>query len=62
MGSGTSKKELLTQAVKLIQEPTPIEEIEIAGISSKAVGKAIEMLIVQKVLNGQVVDGTFHPE
>ena len=62
MGSGKSKKELLTQAVKLIQEPTPIEEIEITGISSKAVGKAIEMLIVQKVLNGKVVDGTFHPE
>ena len=62
MGSGTSKKELLTQAVKLIQEPTLIEEIEIKGISSKAVGKAIEMLIVQKVLNGKVVDGTFHPE
>ncbi len=62
MGAGKSKKELLTQAVKLIKEPTKIEEIEISGISSKAVGKAIEMLIVQKVLNGKVEDGIFHPE
>ena len=62
MGSGKSKKELLTEAVKLIKEPTPIEEIEIDGTSSKAVGKAIEMLIVQKVLNGKVENGIFHPE
>ena len=62
MGSGTSKKELLIQAVKLIKEPTPIEKIEIAGISSKAVGRAIEMLITQKNINGKVIDDIFHPE
>ena len=62
MGSGTSKKELLIQAVKLIKEPTPIEEIEIAGVSSKAVGKAIETLIVQKSIEGKVENGIFHPK
>ena len=62
MGAGTSKKELLIQAVKLIKEPTPIEKIEIAGISSKAVGRAIEMLITQKNIKGKVIDGIFHPE
>ena len=62
MGSGTSKKELLIQAVKLIEKPTPIDEIEIQGISSQAVGKAIEMLITQKNLNGKVKEGKFYPE
>ncbi len=62
MGSGTSKKELLIQAVKLIEKPTPIDEIEIQGISSKAVGKAIETLISQKSLNGEVKEGKFYPE
>ena len=62
MGSGTSKKELLIQAVKLIEKPTPIDQIEIQGISSQAVGKAIEMLITQKNLNGKVKEGKFYPE
>ena len=62
MGSGTSKKELLIQAVKLIEKPTPIDEIENQGISSQAVGKAIEMLITQKNLNGKVKEGKFYPE
>lgn len=62
MGSGTSKKESLIQVVKLIEKPTPIDEIEIQGISSQAVGKAIETLIAQKSLNGEVKDGKFYPE
>jgi hypothetical protein len=62
MAAGTSKKELLIQAVKLITEPTPIEEIEIAGISSKAVEKAIETLINQKSLTGKVEEGYFYPK
>ncbi|MCK5343634.1 MAG: hypothetical protein KAR20_09525, partial [Candidatus Heimdallarchaeota archaeon] len=62
MGSGTSKKEALIQAVKLIEKPTPIDEIEIQGISSQTVGKAIETLITQKSLNGEVKDGKFYPE
>ncbi|MHA1977261.1 MAG: hypothetical protein ACW98F_09180 [Candidatus Hodarchaeales archaeon] len=62
MGSGMSKKELLIQAVKLIEKPTPIDEIEIQGISSQAVGKAIETLITQKSLNGKVKEGKFYPD
>jgi hypothetical protein len=62
MAAGKSKKELLIQAVKLITEPTPIEEIEIAGISSKAVEKAIETLINQKNLTGKVEEGYFYPK
>lgn len=59
---GKSKKELLIEAIKLIQEPTPIEQIEIAGISSAAVGKAIETLIKQGNLNGRIENGTFYPK
>lgn len=62
MGSGKSKKELLIQAVNLIKEPTSINEIEIAGISSQAVGKAIETLISQKSISGRVEEGRFYPE
>jgi hypothetical protein len=62
MGSGTSKKTLLIEAVKLIKEPTPISEIEIQGISAQAVEKAIQMLISQKNLSGKVEEGLFYPE
>lgn len=62
MGSGKSKKELLIQAVQLVKEPTPIDEIEIAGISSKAVEKAIQTLISQKSISGRVEEGRFFPE
>jgi len=61
IGSGKSKKELLIQAVNLVQEPTPIDQIEITGISAAAVGKAIGTLITQGELNGKVEDGIFYP-
>jgi len=61
IGSGKSKKELLIQAVNLVQEPTPIDQIEITGISAAAVGKAIGTLITQGKLNGKVEDGIFYP-
>lgn len=61
IGSGQSKKELLIQAVNLVQEPTPIDQIEITGISSVAVGKAIRTLIDQGKLNGKVEDDIFYP-
>jgi len=59
---GKSKKELLTEAINLVQEPTPIEQIEIAGISSAAVGKAIETLINQGNLSGRIENGIFYPK
>ncbi len=62
IGSGKSKKELLIQAVNLVREATPIDQIEIAGISTTAVGKAIETLITQGELNGRVKDGIFYPQ
>ena len=62
IGSGKSKKELLIQAVNLVQEPTPIDQIEITGISAAAVGKAISTLISQGKLNGKVEGGIFHPQ
>ncbi|MHA1331748.1 MAG: hypothetical protein ACTSR2_11785, partial [Candidatus Hodarchaeales archaeon] len=62
IGSGKSKKELLIQAVGLIKDPTPIEEIEIAGISAKAVGKAIEHLLSQGELQGKIENDVFFPE
>ena len=62
IGSGKSKKELLIQAVNLVQEPTPIDQIEITGISAAAVGKAIGTLITQGKLNGKVEDGIFYPQ
>jgi hypothetical protein len=62
MGEGTSKKELLIQSVKLIEKPTSIEEIEIKGISSQSVEKAIQMLINQKKVNGKVENGKFYPK
>lgn len=61
IGSGKSKKELLIQAVNLVQEATPIDQIEIAGISAAAVGKAIKTLINQGKLNGRVEDEIFYP-
>ncbi len=61
IGSGQSKRESLIQAVKLIQDPTPIDQIEIAGVSPTAVGKAIETLINQGHLNGKVESGIYHP-
>ena len=61
IGSGKSKKELLIQAVNLVQEPTPIDQIEIAGISTAAVGKDISTLINQGELNGKVEAGIFYP-
>ncbi len=61
IGSGKSKKELLIQAVNLVQEPTPIDQIEIMGISAAAVGKAISTLIHQGKLKGKVEDGIFYP-
>ena len=61
IGSGKSKKELLIQAVNLVQEPTPIDQIEITGISAAAVGKAIGTLITQGELNGKVEDGIIYP-
>ncbi|MHA1973385.1 MAG: hypothetical protein ACTSW1_10340 [Candidatus Hodarchaeales archaeon] len=61
IGSGKSKKELLIQAVGLIKDPTPIEEIEIAGISAKAVGKAIEHLLSQGELQGKIENNVFFP-
>lgn len=61
IGSGKSKKELLIQAVSLVQEPTPINQIEITGISAAAVSKAISTLINQGELNGKVEDGVFYP-
>lgn len=62
IGSGKSKKELLIQAVALVQEATPIEQIEIEGISAAAVSKAIVTLINQGQLNGKVKDGIFYPK
>lgn len=62
IGSGKSKKELLIQAVNLVREATPIDQIEIAGISTAAVGKAIETLITQGELNGRIKDGIFYPQ
>lgn len=62
IGSGQSKRDSLIQAVKLIKNPTPIDQIEIAGVSPTAVGKAIQTLITQGYLNGNVENGIFHPE
>jgi hypothetical protein len=59
---GKSKKELLIEAINLIKEPTPVEQIEIAGISATAVGKAIETLIEQGSLKGRVEKGIFYPQ
>ncbi|UCG90557.1 MAG: chromatin protein Cren7 [Candidatus Heimdallarchaeota archaeon] len=62
IGSGKSKKELLIQAVNLVEEATSIDQIEIAGISAAAVGKAIETLINQGELSGRVENGIFYPK
>jgi transcription initiation factor TFIIIB Brf1 subunit/transcription initiation factor TFIIB len=62
MGSGKSKKELLIQAVNLMKEPTPIEQIEISGISAAAVNKAIKTLIDQGNLKGRIEEGIFYPQ
>ena len=62
IGSGKSKKELLIQAVNLVQEATPIAQIEIAGISAAAVSKAIKTLINQGKLNGRIEDEIFYPQ
>ncbi len=62
IGSGKSKKELLIQAVNLVEEATDIDQIEIAGISAAAVGKAIETLINQGELKGRVENGIFYPQ
>ena len=61
IGSGKSKKELLIQAINLLQKPTPIEEIEIEGISPVAVGKAIQTLIDKGQISGKVENNIFHP-
>ncbi len=61
IGSGKSKKELLIQAVNLVEEATNIDQIEIAGISAAAVGKAIQTLINQGELKGRVESGIFYP-
>ena len=61
IGSGKSKKELLIEAIKLVQEPTSIDQIEIANISSAAVGKAIKTLIDQGKITGRVEEGIFYP-
>lgn len=60
IGSGKSKKDLLIQAINLIQEPTPIDQIEIAGISPAAVGKAIQTLIDKGEIKGKVENNVFH--
>ncbi len=62
IGSGKSKKELLIQAVSLVQEATPIAQIEIAGISAAAVSKAIKTLINQGKLKGRVDDEILYPQ
>ena len=62
IGSGQSKRESLIQAVKLIQDPTPIDQIEIAGVSPTAVGKAIETLINQGLVGGKVENSIYHPK
>lgn len=62
IGSGKSKKDLLIQAVNLVQEATPIDQIEIAGISAAAVSKAIKTLINQGKLNGRIEDEIFYPQ
>lgn len=62
IGSGMSKKETLVQAVSLIQEPTSIDQIEIKGISSASVGKAIQTLIKAGSLKGKIEDNIFYPE
>ncbi|MFX0185405.1 MAG: hypothetical protein ACFE95_20170 [Candidatus Hodarchaeota archaeon] len=62
IGSGKSKKELLIQAVNLVKEPTPIEQIEISGISATAVSKAIKTLIDQGNLKGRIKEGIFYPK
>ena len=62
IGSGMSKKETLLQAVSLIQVPTSIDQIEITGISSASVGKAIQTLIKTGSLTGKIKDNIFYPE
>ncbi len=62
IGSGKSKKELLIQAVNLVKAATPIDQIEIGGISANAVGKAIQTLINQGELNGRIEEGIFYPK
>ncbi|MFX0149851.1 MAG: hypothetical protein ACFFAJ_03630 [Candidatus Hodarchaeota archaeon] len=59
---GKSKKELLIEAINLIEGPTPIEQIEIAGISAGAVNKAIQTLINQGNLKGRIEKGIFYPQ
>jgi rubredoxin len=62
IGSGKSKKELLIQAVNLVKDATPIDQIEIGGISAAAVGKAIQTLINQGEINGKIENGIFYPQ
>jgi len=61
IGSGHSKKELLIQAVNLIKEPTNIENIEIEGISTASVEKAIGLLIEQGQLKGKIQNSKYYP-
>ncbi len=61
IGSGKSKKELLIQAVNLLQEPTPIEQIEIEGVSPASVGKAIQIMIDRGQMSGKIENEVFLP-
>lgn len=61
IGSGQSKKEMLIQAVSLIKEPTNIENIEIEGISTASVEKAIGLLIEQGQLKGKIQNAKYYP-
>ncbi|MFW9856422.1 MAG: hypothetical protein ACFFFG_15325 [Candidatus Thorarchaeota archaeon] len=62
IGSGMSKKETLLQAVSLIREPTSIDQIEIKGVSSTSVEKAIQTLIKTGSLSGRIEENIFYPE
>lgn len=61
IGSGKSKKELLIQAINLLQEPTSIEQIEIKGVSPAAVGKAIQIMIDRGQISGKIENDVFLP-
>jgi hypothetical protein len=61
IGSGMSKKELLIKAINLLQEPTPIDQIEIEGVSPAAVGKAIQIMINRDQISGKIENEVFLP-
>lgn len=62
IGSTVSKKELLINSIKEIQEPTAIEEISVAGINSPiSVEKAIIALIKAGSVTGEIKEGKFYP-